>query len=99
MAKGIKLDYREERDMIMVQGKQKYFIGLYLTGWGFEDEWLGSGEGQNKSQACVFAAMDALKNRMEVIKVANARKLEVYPPKPKESAEEEKGGKEKVDAK
>jgi ribonuclease-3 len=84
MAKGIKLDYRQERDMVVTSGLQKYFIGLYLTGWGFENEWLGSGEGQNKSQACVFAAMDALQNRRDIIDKANARKLEVYPPKAQE---------------
>jgi ribonuclease-3 len=81
MGKGIKLDYREERDMLVAEGQQKFFIGVYLTGWGFHNEWLGSGEGQNKSQACVFAAMDALENRPGIIARANARKLEVYPPK------------------
>lgn len=85
MAKGIKLDYRQERPMEVTAGQQKFFIGVYLTGWGFENEWLGSGEGQNKSQACVFAAMDALKNRRPIIAVANARKLEVYPPKAEDS--------------
>jgi ribonuclease-3 len=83
MARGIKLEYREEKDMQMINGKQHFFIGLYLTGWGFDNEWLGTGEGRNKAQACVFAAMDALKNKMDVIEVANKRKLEVYPPKPK----------------
>lgn len=52
-AKGIKLEYKEERDMRMEEGKQKFFMGLYLTGWGFQDEWLGSGEGRNKGEACV----------------------------------------------
>ncbi|KAF2750406.1 ribonuclease III [Sporormia fimetaria CBS 119925] len=84
MAKGIKLDYREERKMELTKGKQKFFIGLYLTGWGFVNEHLGSGEGQNKSQACVFAAQDALLDKRGIVKRANAEKLKVYPPKPKE---------------
>ncbi|KAF2008768.1 ribonuclease III [Aaosphaeria arxii CBS 175.79] len=87
MAKGIKLDYRMARDMQMVDGLQRFFIDLYLTGWGFENQLLGSGEAQNKSQACVFAAMDALQNRMDIVMKANAKKLEVYPPKPKENPE------------
>lgn len=92
MAKGIKLDFREERNMTMVNGLQRYFIGVYLTGWGFEDEWLGSGEGQNKSEACIFAAMDAVsrQNQGGPIDVANKRKLEIYPPKSKEENEAKK---------
>lgn len=90
MAKNIKLEYRQERDMVMVNGVQKYCIGVYLTGWGFENEWLGTGEGQNKSQACVFAAMDALKNRKKAIEEANKKKLELYPPKTKEEIDARK---------
>ena len=37
---------------------QCYHIGIYLTGWGYKDEWLGSGDGQNKVQAGVAAAAD-----------------------------------------
>ncbi|KAF2272268.1 ribonuclease III [Westerdykella ornata] len=95
-AKGIKLEYREERGMRMEDGKQKFFIGLYLTGWGFEDEWLGSGEGRNKGEACVRAAMDALKDGRGVIKVANKRKLEVYPSKEKSERKKGKDGNENV---
>jgi ribonuclease-3 len=91
MGKGIKLDYREERSMQMIEGKQNFYIGVYLTGWGFEDEWLGSGEGQNKSQACVCAAQNALETSMDVISKANKKKLEVYPPKPKADESETKG--------
>jgi ribonuclease-3 len=86
VGKGIKLNYKEERAMQTVNGIQNYHIGVYLTGWGFEDEWLGSGQGQNKAQASVEAAQDAIGRSEEVgvIPVANKKKLEMYPPKPKE---------------
>jgi ribonuclease-3 len=56
---GIELKYKEEKPMIMEQGLQKYYLGVYLTGWGYENEWLGSGEGQKKAQACISAATQA----------------------------------------
>ncbi|KAF2637685.1 double-strand-specific ribonuclease Pac1, partial [Massarina eburnea CBS 473.64] len=68
--KGVEIDYREERDMIMTQGQQKYFIGLYFTGWGYEGEWLGSGEGRSKKQAALYAAMDALQKNNSVLQAA-----------------------------
>ncbi|KAF2106746.1 double-strand-specific ribonuclease Pac1, partial [Lophiotrema nucula] len=60
-AKNVKLDYRQERPMEMRGGVQNFFLGVYLTGWGYEEEWLGSGEGQNKSLAKQAAAADAVK--------------------------------------
>ncbi|KAF1948701.1 ribonuclease III [Byssothecium circinans] len=75
--KGVKLDWREERDMIMENGSQKYFMGLYFTGWGFEDEWLGSGEGRNKKQATVYAAMDAIKRNSSILQTAAKKKQEL----------------------
>ncbi|KAF2653714.1 ribonuclease III [Lophiostoma macrostomum CBS 122681] len=89
MAPGIKVEYRMERDMEMIAGKQKFFMGLYLTGWGFDDEWLGSGEAKSKAEACVHAATDALQNSMTKLMEANAEKLKIYPPKEKVA---DKGG-------
>ncbi|KAF2474301.1 ribonuclease III [Lindgomyces ingoldianus] len=77
--KGIALDYRMERDMEQTHGVQRFFMGLYLTGWGYEDQWLGSGEGQNKAQASIHAAMDALKNNRTLIEDGLRQKLEMYP--------------------
>ncbi|ORY17616.1 ribonuclease III domain-containing protein [Clohesyomyces aquaticus] len=78
--KGILLDYRMERNMEQgPNGVQNFFMGVYLTGWGYEDEWLGSGEGQSKSQACIQAAMDALANRRHIIDDGYRKKLEAYP--------------------
>jgi ribonuclease-3 len=86
VGKGIKLNYREVKAMETINGIQNYHIGVYLTGWGFEDEWLGSGQGQNKAQASVEAAQDAIGRSEEVgvIPVANRKKLEMYPLKPRE---------------
>jgi ribonuclease-3 len=80
---GVTLKYREERPMVMDQGAQKYFLGVYLTGWGYEDEWLGSGEGQKKAQACIAAATDALKRNNTVLQDAARQKKEVMGAKAK----------------
>ncbi|KAL6704594.1 hypothetical protein ACN47E_008104 [Coniothyrium glycines] len=75
--KDIKLDYRQEKSMTYDSGSiQRYYIGVYLTGWGYEDEWLGSGEGQNKHQAASAAATAAIKNS-PAVKAAAKQKAEV----------------------
>ncbi|KAJ4302770.1 hypothetical protein N0V90_001661 [Kalmusia sp. IMI 367209] len=72
--RGVKLEYREEREMVHENGMQKFFIGVYLTGWGYEGECLGSGEGRNKTQASVYAAADALNRNSDVLKSAASQK-------------------------
>ena len=56
---------------------QCYHIGMYLTGWGYDNEWLGSGDGQNKVQAGVAAAADALKRNSPVLQDAIRQKDEL----------------------
>lgn len=87
----IKLLYREERPMIYEQGSnlQKYFMGAYLTGWGYEDEWLGSGEGQSKANASLAAAADALKKNSSVIQDAAKQKAELVAKRREEKAKAE----------
>lgn len=71
----IKLDFRQEKPMSYDSNNlQVYSMGVYLTGWGYNDEWLGSGQGQNKVQACVAAATDALKNNNPVLQDATKKK-------------------------
>lgn len=70
----IELKYREERPMTVESGVQKFYIGVYLTGWGYENEWLGSGEGQNKAQACISAATDAIRRNSIVLQDAAKQK-------------------------
>ena len=64
MGKGIKIDYRDEAPPVEIrrEGKLIFPIGVYLTGWGWEDQHLGSGKGLNKQEAGQRAAADALVN-------------------------------------
>jgi ribonuclease-3 len=86
----IELKYREERPMVHEQGVQRFFIGVYLTGWGYEQEWLGSGEGQNKAQACIAAATDALKRNNVVLQDATRQKKALMEVKAREREEKAK---------
>ena len=64
MGKGIKIYYRDEAPPVEIrrEGKLIFPIGVYLTGWGWEDQHLGSGKGLNKQEAGQRAAADALVN-------------------------------------
>lgn len=75
----IKLEYREERPMTYEKGSnlQRYFMGVYLTGWGYKDEWLGSGEGQNKANASSAAAADAIRKNSHATQDAARQKAEL----------------------
>lgn len=88
-SKGVKLNYREEKAMVHENGVQKYFMGVYLTGWGYNDELLGSGEGRNKAQAGVNAAANALQRNIVVLRSAAQKKQELTPKKKQEETESE----------
>lgn len=63
MSKGIKLRYVEETPAKQLDGgMQTYYIGVYLTGWGWQNQHLGSGIGLNKAIAGDEAAKQALSN-------------------------------------
>ncbi|KAE8348073.1 ribonuclease III domain-containing protein [Aspergillus coremiiformis] len=63
MGKGIKLKYIDERPPVRhSRGMQTFFIGVYLTGWGWNNKHLGSGQGANKTIAGNEAAQQALLN-------------------------------------
>lgn len=87
---GVSLKYREERPMKQEQGIQKYFMGVYYTGWQYKDEWLGSGEGQSKAQGSVAAAADALKRNGVVLQDAARQKNELQATRAKDREEKEK---------
>ncbi|CAD0114788.1 unnamed protein product [Aureobasidium uvarum] len=74
VGKDVKLEYLENRPMEQTKHMQRYFISLFLTGWGYEKQLLGSGEGQNKVEAGNRAAMDAMAISKDIIDEA-ARKL------------------------
>ena len=90
LGKGVKLLTKEERPMTYDSNSvQCYHIGIYLTGWGYKDEWLGSGDGQNKVQAGVAAAADALKRNGPVLQDAVRQKNELRAARLKEQEEKE----------
>ena len=64
MGKGIKINYRDEAPPVEIrqEGKLIFHVGVYLTGWGWEDQHLGSGKGLNKQEAGQKAAADAMMN-------------------------------------
>jgi len=87
---GVKANFREEKPMTHEHGIQRFYIGVYLTGWGYEDEWLGSGEGQNKAQASISAASDAIKRNSAVLQDATRQKEAVMEVRTKEREEKAK---------
>ena len=62
MGKGVKLTYRDEKEpeMIKKEGKILFQIGVYISGWGYQDVHLGSGKGWNKHEAGNRAAEQAM---------------------------------------
>jgi ribonuclease III len=74
MGKGIKLRYVEEKPAQQLDGgMQTFYIGVYLTGWGWQDQHLGSGSGLNKGSAGDQAAERALRNSPLIDQVAAAK--------------------------
>jgi ribonuclease-3 len=91
VGRDVKLLTKEERPMTYDSNSvQCYHIGIYLTGWGYTDEWLGSGDGQSKVQAGVAAAADALKRDSAVLKDAIRQKEELRAARLREQEEKAK---------
>jgi ribonuclease-3 len=91
VGRDVKLLTKEERPMTYDSNSvQCYHMGIYLTGWGYTDEWLGSGEGQSKVQAGVAAAADALKRDSAVLKDAIRQKEELRAARLREQEEKAK---------
>lgn len=75
MGKGIKLEYIEERTSIRLKGgKQTFFMGVYLTGWGWNKQHLGSGQGLSKAAAGDEAAREALLNAPLILEIIEAKR-------------------------
>lgn len=75
LVKGIRLNYIDEKPPVAFKsrGITTYFIGVYLNGWGYDNQHLGSGQGPSKVEAGQEAAKMALKHPlMEEIKVKRA---------------------------
>ncbi|KAL1985580.1 hypothetical protein VTN96DRAFT_7800 [Rasamsonia emersonii] len=74
MGKGVKLKYVDERPPEQMKGgMQTFFIGVYLTGWGWNNQHLGSGHGLNKAIAGDEAARQALLNKPLIDQIAAAK--------------------------
>ncbi|KIV80034.1 hypothetical protein PV11_07567 [Exophiala sideris] len=65
MGNGVKINYVDERDPVVHfgKGKETYYIAAYLNGWGWENRYLGSGEGLSRVAAGQAAAAAALSNK------------------------------------
>jgi ribonuclease-3 len=78
ISKGSKLEYLEERPMEHIKdgNRTTFFIGVYLTGWGYIKHRLGSGSGRSKQIAGAEAAKDAFVTSAKIIADCHARKVE-----------------------
>ncbi|KAL1848026.1 hypothetical protein Plec18170_008201 [Paecilomyces lecythidis] len=75
MGKGIKLKYVDERPPTQLTGgMQTFYVGVYLTGWGWEKQHLGSGQGLNKAIAGDHAAREALLNKPLIDEIAAVKR-------------------------
>ena len=74
--KGVLITYEQERERIVLKDKglEQYFMGVYLTGWGYQNQHLGSGEGLSKKAAGMAAARDALERSAKLIAEVEAKK-------------------------
>lgn len=73
--RGVKIEYLEEGEMWHTKDKlQQHRIGVFLTGWEFEKEKLGSAVGVAKKEAGMLAARSALEQKDGPLKLAVERK-------------------------
>ncbi|KAJ5383319.1 Ribonuclease III [Penicillium concentricum] len=74
MGKSVKLEYLEERPSIQQKGgTQTFFVALYLTGWGWNKRFLGSGQGLSKAAAGDEAAKKTLLNTPLILEIMSAK--------------------------
>jgi ribonuclease-3 len=78
VSKGVKLEYVEERPMEHVKdgNKTTFWMGVYLTGWGYNKVRLGGGSGRSKQIAGAEAARDAFVSGKHLVDDAHAKKLD-----------------------
>jgi len=77
VSKGVKLEYLEEKPMELVKegNRTTFFMGVYLTGWGYEKVKLGTGAGRSKQLAGTEAAKAAFQTSHPVIQDAHRKKI------------------------
>jgi ribonuclease III len=78
VAKGVKLEYLEERPMEHIKdgNRTTFFMGVYLTGWGYNKVRLGSGSGRSKQIAGAEAAKDAFITGGTIVRDSHQKKLD-----------------------
>jgi ribonuclease-3 len=75
MGKGVKLKYVDERSPLLSRGgMQTFYVGVYLTGWGWQNKHLGSGHGPSKAVAGDAAARQALLNEPLINSISQVKK-------------------------
>jgi ribonuclease III len=63
VSRNVRLEYTEEQPMEQLDaGQQTFFVGAYLTGWGYKNQLLGRGQALTKTGAGNLAAANALQN-------------------------------------
>ncbi|KAK5121886.1 hypothetical protein LTR85_004457 [Meristemomyces frigidus] len=78
---GAKLEYEPYQKSIELKGDQlgqnRHFIGVYLTGYGYEKKLLGKGEGKNKVEAGNWAATEAMHGEAKAVVQECEEKLKI----------------------
>ena len=79
LGRGVRIDYMDEKKPVIHhgRGKETYYVGVYLTGWGWDNQYLGSGKGLSKVAAGQEAAAAALNNHPLIDEIA-AKKAAFY---------------------
>jgi ribonuclease-3 len=72
--KEVKINYVEEKAPVYEKGDQVYFMGAYMTGWGWDNQHLGSGKGTSKGAAGNDAAAKALLRTTLIDDIVAAKK-------------------------
>lgn len=68
-------------------GQNKHFIAVHLTGYGYQSELLGKGEGKNKVEAGNWAAMEAMHGEKKAIVDECEKKLNAMKEQKKQQRE------------
>lgn len=72
--KEVRIDYVDEKAPMHEKGDQVFFLGAYLTGWGWDNQHLGSGKGTSKNAAGNDAAARALLNTTLIDEIVAMKK-------------------------
>jgi dsRNA-specific ribonuclease len=78
VGKESRIDYLETKPMeLMKEGNRTiFYIGAYFTGFGYNKQLLGAGEGRSKQIAGTVAATNALRESADIIRHAVALKMD-----------------------